>query len=63
MLALSTLYKEHLQDESCIKQENTPKYFDLLVKQSSDLRKSCHKGETPGSPPEDVKIKQQTEQR
>jgi len=44
MLALATLYKEHLKDDSCMKQENIPEYFDLLLKQSSDLQKYCHKG-------------------
>ena len=44
MLALATLYKEHLKDDSCMKQENIPEYFDLLLKHSSDLQKYCHKG-------------------
>ena len=44
MLALAQLYEEQAPKKSCFKQGNIPQYFNLLLKETTDLKKSCHKG-------------------
>ena len=44
MLALAQLYEEQTPTESCFKQGNILQYFHLLLKETTDLKKSCHKG-------------------
>jgi len=43
MLALAQLYEEQTLKKSCFKQGNIPQYFNLLLKETTDLKKSCHK--------------------
>jgi len=44
MLELAQLYENQTPTETCFKQENIPQYFDLLVKEVADLKKSSSKG-------------------
>merc|ERR1712106_343246 len=44
MLELAQLYENQTPTGSCFKQENIAQYFDLLVKEVADLKKSCSKG-------------------
>ena len=44
MLELAQLYENQTPTGTCFKQENIPQYFDLLVKEVADLKKSSSKG-------------------
>ena len=44
LLALARLYEDDPSTGSCFKQENIPQYFNLLLQETEDLKKSCYKG-------------------